>query len=79
MSRLKMIKVYSDNKQGLEHRHSANSSHETSIPRVSGVFTVHILQNLQGLVLNFDYGIYLDYIFSRHFAGVHINIKWSER
>ena len=48
-------------------RHSANSFHETSIPRGSGVHTVHILQ---GFVLNFDFGIYY-----RHFAGVHINNK----
>jgi len=35
-------------------RHSANSSHETSIPRGSNVQTVRILQSLQGFVLNFD-------------------------
>ena len=56
-------------------RHSANSSHETSIPKESGVHTVHILQGLQGFVLNFDFGIYLDHIFSRHVAGVHVNTK----
>ena len=28
-------------------RHSTNSSHETSIPRGSGVNTVHILQGLE--------------------------------
>ena len=54
-------------------RHSTNSSHETSIPRGSGVHTVHILQSLQG------FGIYLDHIFSKHFAGVHINSKLSQR
>ena len=53
-------------------RHSANSSHETSIPRGSGVHTVHILQGLKGVALNFDFGIYLDHILSIHFAGVHI-------
>ena len=31
-------------------RHSANSSHETSFPRGSGVHTVHILQGLLGFV-----------------------------
>ena len=44
-------------------RHSANSSHETSIPKGSWVNTVHILQGLQGFVLNFEFGIYLDHIF----------------
>ena len=38
------------------------------------VHTVHILQ---GFVLNVDFGIYLDHIFCRNFAGVHINT--SER
>ena len=35
--------------------------------------TVQKLQGLQGFILKFDFGIYLDQIFSRHFAGVHIN------
>ena len=39
-------------------RHLANSSHETSIPRGSGVNTVHILQ---GFDFNYDFGIYLDH------------------
>ena len=59
-------------------RHSTNSSHETSIPKESGVHTVHILQGLQGFVLNVDFGIYLDHIFSRHVAGVHVNTKLSQ-
>ena len=41
----------------------------------SGVHTVHILQGLQGFVLIFDFIIYLDHIFQRHFASVHINTK----
>ena len=61
-----------------KYRHSANSSHETSNPRGSGVHTVRTLQGLQGFVLNFDFGMYLNQIFSRHFAGVQINTKWSE-
>ena len=48
------------------YTHSANSFYETSIPRGNGVHTVRILQDLQGFVLNFDFGIYLDYMFSRH-------------
>ena len=58
-----------------KYRHSANSSHETSNPRGSGVHTVRTLQGLQGFVLNFDFGMYLNQIFSRHFAGVQINTK----
>ena len=70
-------------------RHSVNSSYETSTPRGSGVHTVQKLlgqqystvlystvqklQGLQGFILKFDFGIYLDQIFSRHFAGVHFN------
>ena len=51
-----------------KNRHSANLSHETSILKESGVHTVHIqysvhiLQGLQGFVLNFDFSIYLDHI-----------------
>ena len=56
-----------------KYRHSVNSSHETSNPRGSGVHTVRTLQGLQGFVLNFDFGIYLNHIFSRHFVDVHIN------
>jgi len=56
-------------------RHSANSSHETLIPRGSEVHTVYMLKGLQGFVLSFDFGIYLNHILSRHFAGVHINTK----
>ena len=58
-------------------RHSTNSSHETLIPRGSGVHTVHILQGQQGFVFNFDFGKYLDHIFSKHFAGVHISLKYK--
>ena len=36
-------------------RHSANSSHETSIPRGIWVHSVYILQNLQGFVLNLQF------------------------
>ena len=39
------------------HRHSANSSYETSIPRGSGVHKVHILH---GFVVNFNVGKCLD-------------------
>jgi hypothetical protein len=39
------------------HRHSANSSYETSVPRGSGVHKVHILH---GFVVNFNVGKCLD-------------------
>ena len=57
--------------------HSTNSSPETLIPRGSGIPTVHILQGKQEFVLNFDFGKYLDHIFSKHFAGVHISLKYN--
>ena len=39
----------------------------THFKRNCGVHIGHILLCLQGFVLNFNFGIYLDHIFSRHF------------